>query len=258
MSGTISNQEIYDKNWPDWIDMKVHGPASRWLRSLIHFQLDKISDPEAIRSILDVGCGEGTITHYLAQWCPAAKTVGIDFSKVAIQSAQSRYRRANLQFIHDETSQELGRPYDLVTAFEVLEHLENWGNLLQRIARSAQKFVLLSFPTGRMRSFEEAMGHYRNFKRGEVEHFMSECGFETCAAWYAGFPFYSPLYRDLLNLTHPASSAVVAGPYGVQRKILSGAIFFLFRFLSTRHRLGDQFCGLFARAPMATERLNHS
>ncbi len=27
MNEMISNQEIYDSNWPAWMEMKVHGPA---------------------------------------------------------------------------------------------------------------------------------------------------------------------------------------------------------------------------------------
>lgn len=253
MSEAISNLEIFDRQWPAWVDMKVHGPASRWLRSLIRFQLGSIPNPECIRSILDVGCGEGTITRCLAEWLPETQVVGIDFSEAGILCAQSRYKRNNLRFIHDESSQELGRSYDLVTAFEVLEHVEEWETLLRRIAHSAQQFVLLSFPTGRMRSFEKAMGHYRNFKRGEVERFMSGCGFKPAAAWYAGFPFFSPLYRNLCDFIQPASASLVTGTYGIRRRLLSRVIYCFFRFLSTRRRGGDQFCGLFARASVGTE-----
>lgn len=252
MSAPISNQEIYDANWPAWAEMKVHGPASRWLRTLIRSHLDDISEPQKIRSVLDVGCGEGTITDFMAEWLPHAQIVGIDFSKTGIHCAESRYRRPNLRFIHDETSQELTRSYDLVSAFEVLEHVENWQEFLGRIARAAQQFVLLSFPTGRMRSFERSMGHFRNFACGEVERFMSENGFEARVCHYAGFPFYSPLYRNLCDFTHPAAASFVSGNYGLQKKLLSSAIYGLFRFLSTQRRFGDQFCGLFARRGLTT------
>lgn len=250
---TIDNQAIYDANWPAWVEMKVQGPASRWLRTLIRSQLDRVSKPETIRSVLDVGCGEGTITQAVSEWLPQAQVVGIDFSKTGISCAESRYRRDNLRFLHDETSQMLSRRYDLVTAFEVLEHVENWPPFLGRIANAAQQFVLLTFPTGRMRPFEKDIGHYRNFAAGEVEQFMAEYGFEPVSIWYAGFPFYSPLYRDFCNVIHSADPSFVTGHFGLFKKILSAAIYFLFRFVSTKRRLGDQFCGLFVRKSGATD-----
>jgi hypothetical protein len=141
-----------------------------------------------------------------------------------------------------------------VTAFEVLEHVEDWESLLQRIANSAQQFILLSFPTGQMRPFEKEVGHYRNFKRGEVESFLCRCGFQTCAVWYAGFPFFSPFYRDLCNVTHSVSSSFVAGTYGICKRLISQVLYSLFRFFLTKRRFGDQFCGLFVRTSILTER----
>jgi SAM-dependent methyltransferase len=242
------NRAIYDANWPSWIDMKIHGPASRWLRSLIRSQIHSISNRQTIYSILDVGCGEGTITRGLAEWLPHAQVVGIDFSKTAIEQANAKYQQANLHFIFDETSQRLAHHYDLVTAFEILEHVEKWEELLDRMANAARQFVLLSFPTGRMRPCETEIGHYRNFKPGEVERFLLERGFHALSLRYAGFPFFSPLYRDFCNWIQPAARAFVVGPYGWPKKSLSQILYFLFRFLSTQRRFGDQFCGLFARA----------
>lgn len=231
------------------MDMKVYGPASRWLRFLIDSQFVSILAQERAQSLLDVGCGEGTITHQLAEKLPHLRVTGIDFSRTGINCAASRYQLPNLSFVHDRTSEALSKEYDIVTAFEVLEHIGNWQDFLARIAGAARGFVLLSFPTGRMRSFEKQIGHYCNFKRGEVEAFMLERGFQAQEIFYAGFPFYSPLYRDFCNMTQGASDScsLVTGSYGFSRRILSLTVYCLFRFFSTRRRFGDQFCGLFAR-----------
>jgi len=244
---TIDNKAIYDANWQAWLDMKVHGPASRWLRALIKMQLDGLADRDRIHSVLDVGCGEGTITDYLAAWLPQAKVVGVDFSETGIRCAESRYQRPNLEFRHDISSDELEKSHDLVTAFEVMEHVEDWRSLLARMAASAQQFVLLSFPTGRMRPFEVHVGHFRNFKKGEVETFMRDQGFVSERIRYAGFPFYSPIYRELCNYTDSASNRFSTGEYGWRQKLVATVFYTLFRYGSTRRNLGDQFCGLFRR-----------
>ncbi len=64
------------------------------------------------------------------------------------------------------------------------EHVEN-GRTCWPNKQTRELFVLLSSPTGRMRSFEQGdVGHYRNFVKGEVETFVTNCGFEPRACWY--------------------------------------------------------------------------
>ena len=240
------NKRIYDANWDQWSDLKEIGPASRWLRSLIHKHIKTI-DTYEINSILDVGCGQGCNTYYLAKWLSDAKVIGIDFSETAIKTANKLYDKPNLRFEVDVNSTNLASSFDLVTCFEVLEHVDDWQDLLRRIATSANKYVMLSFPVGRMRPFEVNVGHVRNFKIGEVEAFMSENGFEQAAIFYAGFPFYNPLYRELCNITNAANNSFTKGKYGLSQKIVSNIIYLSFRYGSTKSKLGDQFCGLFER-----------
>jgi ubiquinone/menaquinone biosynthesis C-methylase UbiE len=244
----VDNQTIYDSMWSSWLDMKMHGPASRLLRSLIHDQIRALERAEEITSVLDVGCGEGTITWQLAEWLPRAQIVGIDFSAAGIDCGRARYSLPNLTYEHDVESRRMSERFDMVTAFEVLEHIDDWQSFLARMAAAANKYVLLSFPTGRMRAFEVHVGHFRNYKKGEVEEFLQSQGFVPERIFYAGFPFYSPLYRELCNLTDSGSNRFTMGRYGASQKIVARILYGLFRHASTRRRLGDQFCGLFRRA----------
>lgn len=240
------NRAIYDANWDRWSDQKVYGPASRWLSWLVRRTLDGI-ERSAIRSAIDVGCGQGSMTSMIADQLPGASVLGIDLSETGIRAAQTSYPQANLKFAVDVDSSALEhRRYDLATCFEVLEHVEDWESMLQRICGASKRYVLLSFPTGRMRPFERAVGHVRNFQRGQVEGFMRHNGFEGIEIRYAGFPFYSPLYRDFCNLMDAGNSAFASGRYGLPQKIVGSVLFAMFRYLSSS-RTGDQFCGLFER-----------
>ncbi|MEK7662214.1 MAG: class I SAM-dependent methyltransferase [Patescibacteria group bacterium] len=242
----FNNREIYDKNWKNWVEMKIYGPASRWLRTLIGDLLRKI-DATRIKTVLDVGSGEGTTTAYLAEKLPDAKVLGIDFSESGIQSSRAAYPLKNISFKHDVNSSELNNYYDLVTSFEVLEHVPEWKELLGRMAKSSRRYLLLSFPTGRMRQFEKNVGHLRNFKKGEVEKYLENVGYKPLSIFYAGFPFYSPLYRDFCNLTNAGNNEFTKGEYGFIQKLASSAIYALFYFFSTKKKYGDQFLGLFER-----------
>src|SRR4051812_22453637 len=99
------NKKIYDDNWIAWHDMKVFGPASSWLRSLVKDQLENIKQP--IHSILDLGCGEGTITNLLAAKFPSAQVTGTDFSITGIDFAENRYELPNLKFEYDDANKHL-------------------------------------------------------------------------------------------------------------------------------------------------------
>lgn len=85
------------------------------------------------RSILDAGCGTGTLTRLLAQHGPV---VGVDGSTVAIQHAEEHkmdgvsYRTGDLRTV------DLGGPYDLVVASEVLYYLkpEDRAEVIGRLA----------------------------------------------------------------------------------------------------------------------------
>ncbi len=250
MNGRQSNLRIYEQGWDRWADMKRYGPASRWLRSLIGDAIVHVR--EAPRSILDVGCGEGTNTALLAERFPAAEVTGCDQSPAAIRVAAHRHSRANLAFRHAEGGDAFGRPVDLVSCLEVLEHVDDWIAFLTNLAHCARRYLLLSFPTGRMRPFEANVGHVRNFRRGEVERVLDGLGFEPVSIGYAGFPFYSPLYRDLCQITNAGGAHFTQGTYGWRQRLAAGVIYLAFRGLSFQKRRGDQFVGLFRRRDAAS------
>jgi len=240
------NREIYDAGWMAWRDMKLYGPASVWLRGLIASALESLDSPR-VASILDVGCGEGTTTDMLARKFPRASVTGIDFSETGIAMARETYGSARVTFLADTASARLEEArFDLVTSFEVLEHVDDWQSLLRRICGASRYAVALSFPTGRMRPYEVHVGHVRNFRKGEVEAFMRAAGFAVARRFYAGFPFFSPIYRDLCNLADAGRSGFSTGRFGMRQKIVAAILLTMFRRFSLRSA-GDQFCGVFVR-----------
>jgi SAM-dependent methyltransferase len=246
------NQEIYDTHWPQWLDMKRYGPSSRWLRALIGDLLGGALHGAPVARVLDFGCGEGSNTELLAARLPDAQVIGIDQSKSGIECAIANHGRPNLAFRHDSGALALrDGEFDLVTCFEVLEHVDDWQGLAHDLARATSRYLMVSFPTGRMRSFEVNVGHLRNFRVGEFESFMERHGFRTVAAYQAGFPFYSPIFRDLCDRTNGGNNALTTGRYSFWTRRLGDAIYAAFRWFSTRRRHGDQFCGLFERAAVA-------
>jgi SAM-dependent methyltransferase len=245
------NRRIYEVRWTDWTDMKVYGPTSRWLRALIGDHLRRLVPTGQPVRVLDVGCGEGTTTDFLAARIRSCDVVGIDRSEMGVQCARSRYRRSNLSFVRQEGT--AGFPdgaFYLITCFEVLEHVEDWRAMTRELARLSSRYVLVSFPTGCMRPFERNVGHLRNFRRGQFERFALSIGLEPVSVYYAGFPFYSPLFRDVCNVVNSGASPLTIGHYSRFQRLISALIYGVFRHLSMK-RHGDQFCGLFVKRAAA-------
>src|SRR6185312_10166479 len=85
---------------------------------------------------LDAGCGAGYGSAELAR--SASQVVGIDSSADAIEYARATYPLPNLTF--EQASYEAlphaDASFDLIVAFEVIEHLKHWQRFLREARRT--------------------------------------------------------------------------------------------------------------------------
>jgi GT2 family glycosyltransferase/2-polyprenyl-3-methyl-5-hydroxy-6-metoxy-1,4-benzoquinol methylase len=87
--------------------------------------------------VLDLACGEGFGPALLA--AAAREVVGIDIDPATVQHAAAHYRRNNLHFTAGSmTDPELlagAEPFDMITCFEALEHVEEQDILIAVVRR---------------------------------------------------------------------------------------------------------------------------
>lgn len=56
-------------------------------------------DPTKIKTIVDIGCGSGSMTLFLAQAFPKATVYGVDFSPISLESRAAGVKLGNVQWI---------------------------------------------------------------------------------------------------------------------------------------------------------------
>jgi SAM-dependent methyltransferase len=236
----ISTDE-YDAGWESkWDDMKQYGPFSRHIRRI----LKDMVRPLDIESILDVGCGQGSLLAELKLEFPYMEPYGVDISKTGVELARKRVPDGKF-WVMDIARDALNKRCDLVICSEVLEHIPDDITAIRNLKQMTGKYLVISTPQGKMREFERQVGHVRNYARGELVNKLEENGFAVISVIEWGFPFYSPLYRDFLGLI---GSRGTTGEFGSLRKLLAGFLYFLFMLNSSKR--GDE---IFVLAQPATQ-----
>jgi ubiquinone/menaquinone biosynthesis C-methylase UbiE len=85
--------------------------------------------------VLDLGCGTGYGTRELAL-C-ARNVIGVDIANDAVQYARENFGAPNTRFLQGSVTALpfADASFDLITAFEVIEHLTDWRSLLSEARR---------------------------------------------------------------------------------------------------------------------------
>jgi SAM-dependent methyltransferase len=152
--------------------------ANAWLRSDAICEGLRIAGPN---SILEIGPGLGAMAMRLSRY--------YDYTGVELDPSSYQILRKKLEVlgrgsaVEDFASIVNGSKFDLVCAFEVLEHicddvgaLRSWRALLKPTG-----YLMLSVPA-HARKFgplDEFVGHFRRYERAELRAKLEQTGFEV-------------------------------------------------------------------------------
>jgi 2-polyprenyl-3-methyl-5-hydroxy-6-metoxy-1,4-benzoquinol methylase len=138
-------------------------PVVRRLMAGFQSTLDELFARADPASLLDIGCGEGVLTHDWAVRLDGRRVVGIDLDDPELRAEWERRSAPNLEYrvMRAENLPFADGEFDLVTAIEVLEHVPDPEHTLSEMARCAQRHLLVSVPREPLwRALNMARGAY--------------------------------------------------------------------------------------------------
>lgn len=175
-------------------------------RFVIRSFLKKYLSPDPARSVLDFGCGTGGNLKLLQEF---GRVEGADVSPLAVDFCR-RKGFENIKLIHP--GENLTKQYDLITAFDVLEHIREESDQLKiwRAGLKNQGWLCLTVPAYRFlwSEHDEALQHVRRYVASELRAKLHNAGFDVARISYAvtiTFPIF--LFYRLLRGFLPKSYA---------------------------------------------------
>jgi len=187
--------------------------------------------------ILDVGCGTGANLLMLSQYGDAE---GVDISEDALSFCRERGLDKVRLAAGEQLPYEDGT-FDLVTAFDVVEHMDDdLAGLreMRRVLRPGGR-ALLFVPTFMFLwgLQDDVSNHRRRYRLPELRRVLEQAGFEIERTTYANITFFLPilLVRKLMRLTgvktETENTINVSALNGVLGRVL-GAESWLLKFMN--------------------------
>ena len=169
---------------------------------LERIQVTKAMIPSSVRTVLDVGCGDGRIIKSLI---PAYKTVGLDYAFSSIAQFKTRGVQGSSGSIPFRD-----RSFDLVMCCEVLEHLDDilFRKTITEMIRVSRQYVLISVPykenlrqlltkCPRCHRVFHIWGHCRSFSESKLDKLFNSLRAVTTRFSGQRSPYFSPIFLSI-------------------------------------------------------------
>jgi SAM-dependent methyltransferase len=160
-----------------------------WLRWAA---IERLLNGHEPRTVLEIGAGLGSVGVLLAR---RFDYVGLELDEPAVTAARARFTRQgadSTRLLHGGLELVAGRQFDLVCAFEVLEHLEDDHGALEEwrgyVAPGGSLLISVPADPSRFGLADEKAGHFRRYSRAGMEELLQTKGFTEIRMLNYGFP----------------------------------------------------------------------
>ena len=152
--------------------------------------------PVAGLRVLDIGCGTGFVTEALER--AGMDAWGIDMHRAALMHARPRIRGP--LFSNHATTLPFFPDFDLVSLFDVIEHLDDDVGAIQQAATLLKPHgcVIVTVPAGQglWTKYDEVIGHKRRYDRQGLTDVLRNAGLEMA---YVGYFSCLPLLAQVVQ-----------------------------------------------------------
>lgn len=187
------------KNNNDWV------PMPRFLLRKDAFKRTIKKIPLKNKNILEVGFGSGEILKMMASY--GSNVTGFDFSSEAADLAKERIasdNNSNNITITQDESNLLKNHYDLVIAFEVLEHIEDDSEVFKRWLSYVKPggSLIISVPAHQSKWCKNDVwaGHIKRYEKIDLINLCKDLRLPIKNLWNYGYPLTIVLDEMLNNL----------------------------------------------------------
>lgn len=185
------------------------------MKKLITDRWDIIQDWIRDKDVLDLGCvdheakqEEGKDWLHRKIRSHSKTTLGVDYQAQEVERLRSKgydVVQGNVETL------ELGRKFDVVLAGNIIEHLSNPGQFLERVKhhlKDAGHFLLTTDNCYGLRSLKAIclkdairpnQEHTMTFEEEVFKQLLSRHGFEVCDFYYYNGPYPSPFKKWLVD-----------------------------------------------------------
>lgn len=160
-------------------DIKKHNlHAVQQYNLIVDLVVDQNTDPVTGQKILDVGSGDGALSHLLAT--KGCTVYGIDSSKTAIALAKSKTSKMNYSksprfFVESLYAYSPKMKFDIIIMCDVIEHLSEPDSAIEHLKTLAKpdgKFII-STPKSVGSGKKIDRYHFKEYNQKELEEFLS-------------------------------------------------------------------------------------
>lgn len=124
--------------------------------------------------VLDVGMGCGSGSYILSK--KAKQVIGIDDSEETVKYAQRIWQRENIKYIYGNALRMGDSKFDIIVAFEIIEHIKDYEEFINYIKDLAKKYIIISVP--HINAPIKSRWHWKHFGMEEIKQYFEDKNWE--------------------------------------------------------------------------------